>query len=473
VELPSPTYLEDNINLLIPWYSQYVAQTKLEDGSGDTTRCCNTFLRNVLPYVVETVLQNGIFFIKDFPTHELTNLLLLLPDYAGWARLERTRIGTLEQQRVYDAADSLRENHAIAIGGLQEQVAKLKETVQKQGDDYRQVCTMYLESTRQLIDQQKTLVDRSCAHMVQHNHNFLALQQEQSQQQDLLQQVLAAQQRQPTRIPSPPASPSLTQRAATAQDFDWDTDSVEEMELVVPAATVAAAVPAAIPVRNAMLQLLPAPRAPVINARFPSSWQQLLNNWQDSRLGNLIKAPKKSWAQVVRNRFSKHLGGFQQMQRRERAINSNRTEAEKILLTGVAIILDTERTGRNISCSEHLQLLKDEDDNTRLRDRQQQHYNNNCNINENNSNRIVNVPVIHPPPNQPPPVNVRFLADPFAGDRTLAAIAETQRRRDEPIRRQMFADLERTHINNDAMRYLDDDYLAEVRRINNLTNIGN
>jgi hypothetical protein len=61
------------MSILIPQYVDYVNQ-HLSD-VGDHSKACSTFLTKVVPFLVETVLQDGIYFIRDFPNHQCTHLL--------------------------------------------------------------------------------------------------------------------------------------------------------------------------------------------------------------------------------------------------------------------------------------------------------------------------------------------------------------------------------------------------------------
>jgi hypothetical protein len=39
---------------------------------GDKSTCCENFLHHILPYFVEVLVQDGVFFIKDFPNHPVS-----------------------------------------------------------------------------------------------------------------------------------------------------------------------------------------------------------------------------------------------------------------------------------------------------------------------------------------------------------------------------------------------------------------
>ena len=66
-------YLEDGINWLLPEYRRYIEEYYSD--LGDKSQAATKFLFHVIPYLVETLLQCGYYFINDFPLHPLTALL--------------------------------------------------------------------------------------------------------------------------------------------------------------------------------------------------------------------------------------------------------------------------------------------------------------------------------------------------------------------------------------------------------------
>jgi hypothetical protein len=65
-----PHEVEHYVRLLLPNYSDWLRQR--ESPNGDKTDCCTTFLLRVLPYLVQVVVQCGVFFIEEFPRHSMT-----------------------------------------------------------------------------------------------------------------------------------------------------------------------------------------------------------------------------------------------------------------------------------------------------------------------------------------------------------------------------------------------------------------
>jgi hypothetical protein len=42
---------------------------------GDKSTCCRKFLNEILPFFVEVLVQDGIYLIRDFPNHPVSQLL--------------------------------------------------------------------------------------------------------------------------------------------------------------------------------------------------------------------------------------------------------------------------------------------------------------------------------------------------------------------------------------------------------------
>jgi Centromere DNA-binding protein complex CBF3 subunit, domain 2 len=70
---PHDNFVKDAMLVLLPRYQQYLTQRASK--GGDKGRACRTLLTKVIPYLVEVVLQDGIYFIMDFPDHQMSNLL--------------------------------------------------------------------------------------------------------------------------------------------------------------------------------------------------------------------------------------------------------------------------------------------------------------------------------------------------------------------------------------------------------------
>ena len=71
LELPMP--IETLIVLLLPEYPNWLAQHESQDG--DKSPCCRKFLYEVIPHMVRVIVQDGIYLVRDFPEHEMSNYL--------------------------------------------------------------------------------------------------------------------------------------------------------------------------------------------------------------------------------------------------------------------------------------------------------------------------------------------------------------------------------------------------------------
>jgi hypothetical protein len=68
-----PHEIEHYIRLLLPNYSNWLRQR--ESANGDKSQACETFLLRVLPYLVQVLVQCGVFFVEEFPRHSMSMYL--------------------------------------------------------------------------------------------------------------------------------------------------------------------------------------------------------------------------------------------------------------------------------------------------------------------------------------------------------------------------------------------------------------
>ena len=79
---------KDPIDLIFPLY-QVWKQQQSDPKHGDQNICAQNLLFETLPSLAEVVIQDGMYWVHDFPNHEATCQLLniLPPDYAEYAHL--------------------------------------------------------------------------------------------------------------------------------------------------------------------------------------------------------------------------------------------------------------------------------------------------------------------------------------------------------------------------------------------------
>ena len=71
LDLPHSTeyYVKKLVPNITRWRSQSAGR------GGDKSSAANKFLNHIIPYFVETLVQDGIYMIKDFPEHPISCLL--------------------------------------------------------------------------------------------------------------------------------------------------------------------------------------------------------------------------------------------------------------------------------------------------------------------------------------------------------------------------------------------------------------
>ena len=71
--LPLPYSTEYYVEKLLPNISKWRAESASEMGDKSTT--ATKFLLDLIPFFVETVVQDGIYFVKEYLEHPISNLL--------------------------------------------------------------------------------------------------------------------------------------------------------------------------------------------------------------------------------------------------------------------------------------------------------------------------------------------------------------------------------------------------------------
>jgi hypothetical protein len=72
------------VNLLLPKYPVWLEEQKSR--TGDKSTLANKFLYQILPYMVEVLLQGGIYFMKDFPNHPMSQHITV-SSFSSWSVL--------------------------------------------------------------------------------------------------------------------------------------------------------------------------------------------------------------------------------------------------------------------------------------------------------------------------------------------------------------------------------------------------
>ena len=106
IEIPPPL-LREWTKYLLPRIDTWRAERT--GRHGDKSPCADNFLNETIPFLVEVIVQCGIYFILEFPTHEMAQLLMGFPGYEEWAHRKRQECANLSATRVEDRMQVMEE----------------------------------------------------------------------------------------------------------------------------------------------------------------------------------------------------------------------------------------------------------------------------------------------------------------------------------------------------------------------------
>ena len=111
--------------LIFPRIGQWRAQ--YHSPSGDHSEAASNFLFQTLPYLAITAIQDGIFWLRDLPGHDVTRLLLdAMPRwYPQWAAEARNSCIGMQRNREIQEARSVGDGSIAAFSALQTSITHL------------------------------------------------------------------------------------------------------------------------------------------------------------------------------------------------------------------------------------------------------------------------------------------------------------------------------------------------------------
>jgi hypothetical protein len=105
MSLDMPNDINELSEALLPELKKWREQAKKR--GGDHSDCADNFLNEVIPYLVEVLIQDGIYFIVDFPQHPVSQILKSLPGYDTWAVQARARCDQIALMRDVELVEYL------------------------------------------------------------------------------------------------------------------------------------------------------------------------------------------------------------------------------------------------------------------------------------------------------------------------------------------------------------------------------
>ena len=113
------------VRKLLPKYDNWKAEAA--SVHGDKSTFCSMFLDDLLPWLVEVVVQDGCYFTRDFPDHVISKLLRMkITAYDRFALQCRRWVTEKENSRQLDQLTALNGASKASYEALQRQVDKLQ-----------------------------------------------------------------------------------------------------------------------------------------------------------------------------------------------------------------------------------------------------------------------------------------------------------------------------------------------------------
>ena len=124
MDLELPKLLEVLQDILFPSLQRWKA--KQSGIGGDHTCAAQNFLYQVVSYMTKVIVQDGIYFIKDFPDHPVSSLLKnKIDSYETWAASARAEVKARENSVEMENIRDLNEAAQSAFRQVKTQVNKV------------------------------------------------------------------------------------------------------------------------------------------------------------------------------------------------------------------------------------------------------------------------------------------------------------------------------------------------------------
>ena len=155
IELPHS--VQWYVRKLLPRYDAWKAEAT--SSRGDKSTFCAMFLDDLLPWLVEVLVQDGCYFVDDFPEHVIAKLLrMCIPGYDRFALHSRRWVTEKQNSRQLDQIVALGGASKASYEALQRQIDKLHTT-----NDRLQDRVQFLESK---LDDSTQLFERKMNELI-------------------------------------------------------------------------------------------------------------------------------------------------------------------------------------------------------------------------------------------------------------------------------------------------------------------
>jgi len=315
LELP---WTEDEIvRAVFPKYNTWIHQYQSPDG--DHSDAAKNFLLETLPFLAMVAIQDGIYWIKEYPNNSASVMLKdTFPNYEAWALHARKEVvqqqAGLQESRISTMNTATQASFHV----IQRQMNRIEEKI-----DEKDQKVSAMEQRIKLMEREKSNVESE--------RDQYKLLLEQSNHSAANQQGIS------TMVHFAPIAPQIS--------------PTHRRTIQVP------------PQGNALVALRSSERLPNIPQYLPKTLYELLVQHRQLNLVSFELAKKKHWPQEVQLRFSKRTYLYNKIRERAQR-HQGSTEGER--MDNAAMAMDTEKTAK-VTMDKFLKILKSNDPTTKKR----------------------------------------------------------------------------------------------------------
>ena len=309
--------------------------------------CAAHFVNEVLPFLAMVVIQDGVFWIHDYPDSLPSRLLLdrmrtIFPGYATWATAARQDISRQARSVGQVQVDTL---NATAQRAFNMMVSKMDVMQQQQAHNQQQQHQQQQQQQQHHQQQQQhqqqmlqLLQQQQQQHQQQHQQLLQLLQQQQRE----IQVLSAQQQRNNYRYnDNDNDNVDVVDNNNNNDDDDDNDDNNQPLAPIYPPPpprpiynvapiVIAAATTTGINVNDALQN---APTIPPIPTQLPKTLLELVRQHYENRLEQYNNSCKAHWPSKIQQAFSKRKYLFNHIQLRAARLRGPESIKTKMMLT--------------------------------------------------------------------------------------------------------------------------------------------
>ena len=367
---------------------------------GDNRECARHFVNEVLPLLAKVVIQDGIYWIKEYPDSLPSRLLIdrmktVFPGYATWARNARNEIkqrsisvGEVQVDTLNGTAQRAFNMMVSKVEIVQNKVEVVQQHQMQQQRQQEQQQLQILHLLQQLQHQQQ-----------EHQRQLQQQQQEHQQQYQQILQLLQQQRRNDNDCTDNDNNNSNSNsNNVDSEDNDADYNiiaTLNDMNVTAPIAPiyppppprhiynlepiVVATTTTNININDALQTttninindaLQNMPTVPPIPTQLPRSLEDLVVQHYSNKLERYNNSCKSHWPSSIRQAFSKRKYLFNHIQERAARIRGPESIKKKMILTAMGMDQTERGKGKdNVSVDKFLNAVRNSDPTRKKRNR--------------------------------------------------------------------------------------------------------